>query len=205
MEKFVIVIGRQYGAGGRRFGKLLAQKLGVSYYDKELLGAAAEQSGFSKEIFAKQDEKRPSVLRSMLSFSYGSTSGSYNPHTLSGENIYRAQSDIIRNICSRESCVIVGRTADYVMRHHPNLISIFIHAPEQQRIKSIIQRGEASNERETLEIIKKKDRERESYYNYYTGRNWGAASNYDICLDSSKIPMERMADLVVEILENTKN
>lgn len=203
MEKFLIVIGRQYGAGGRLFGKMLADELGVSYYDKELLAAAAEKSGFSKDIFAKQDEKRPSALRSMLSFSYGSTSGSYNPHTLSGENIYRAQAEIIRDICEQESCVIVGRTADYIMRHHPKMLSIFIHAPEPKRAETIITRGESENLKDASELIHKKDRARESYYNYYTGREWGSAANYDLCLDSSKIPIHDMIKMISSLFSDS--
>lgn len=200
MNDFIIVIGRQYGAGGRKLGKRLAETLNVPYYDKELLSEAADALGFSKELFLKADEKKPSILRSFLSFNYGSPSASFSSYTLSDDNLYRAQSDVIKSICEKGSCVIVGRTADYVMRDHPGLLSIFVHAPEEHRAKAILERGEAKSMEEALEKARKFDRSRESYYNYFTNRHWGRADNYDLTFNSSRLSTEALLPLILSAL-----
>ena len=200
MSDFIIVIGRQYGAGGRKLGKLLAEKLGVPYYDKELLSEAAEALGMSKDLFIKADEKKPSLIRSFMSFNYGATSASFDSYTMSDDNLYRAQSNVIRSICDKGSCVIVGRTADYVMREHPGLISIFIHAPEEHRARNIMSRGEAASIDEALCKARKFDRSRESYYNYFTTKKWGHADSYDLTFNSSKIDTEKMVELIASSL-----
>ncbi|MCM1370077.1 MAG: cytidylate kinase-like family protein [Candidatus Amulumruptor caecigallinarius] len=188
---FVIVVGRQYGSGGRRIGKMLADALSVSYYDKTLLSEAARSLGYSSDIFERADEKRPSVLRSLLSFSYGATNSGYGDSAMSDENLYAFQSKVIKDICSRESCVIVGRTADYVMRHHPRIISIFIHAPLEARTNHVLKREkEVDSADKAVALIKKMDRSREAYYNYYTNRNWGHCSNYHFSFDSTKFTDE---------------
>lgn len=200
MSDFVIVIGRQYGAGGRRLGKLLAEKLNIPYYDKELLAEAAHSLGFSPEFFKKADEKRPSFIRSLLSFNYGATSAADNRGALTEENLYQLQSQVIRSICEKGSCVIVGRTADYVMRDHPGLLSIFVHAPEQTRAENILSRGESASIEEALEKAHKNDKCRESYYNYYTNRTWGTAANYDLTIDSSKFTLDEIASFIISHL-----
>ncbi len=200
MNDFIIVIGRQYGAGGRKLGKRLAETLNVPYYDKELLSEAADALGFSKELFLKADEKKPSILRSFLSFNYGSPSASFSSYTLSDDNLYRAQSDVIKSICEKGSCVIVGRTADYVMRDHPGLLSIFVHAPEEHRAKAILERGEAKSMEEALEKARKFDRSRESYYNYFTNQHWGRADNYDLTFNSSRLSTEALLPLILSAL-----
>lgn len=202
MNDFIIVIGRQYGAGGRKLGKRLAETLNVPYYDKELLSEAADALGFSKELFLKADEKKPSILRSFLSFNYGSPSASFSSYTLTDDNLYRAQSDVIKSICEKGSCVIVGRTADYVMRDHPGLLSIFVHAPEEHRAKVILERGEAKSMEEALEKARKFDRSRESYYNYFTNRHWGHANNYDLTFNSSRLSTEALLPLILSALPN---
>lgn len=202
MNDFIIVIGRQYGAGGRKLGKRLAETLNVPYYDKELLSEAADALGFSKELFLKADEKKPSILRSFLSFNYGSPSASFSSYTLTDDNLYRAQSDVIKSICEKGSCVIVGRTADYVMRDHPGLLSIFVHAPEEHRAKAILERGEAKSMEEALEKARKFDRSRESYYNYFTNRHWGHADNYDLTFNSSRLSPEAILPLILSALPN---
>ena len=202
--KFLIVIGRQYGSGGRRIGKMLAADLGIAYYDKTLLSEAARKLGYSAEIFARKDEKRPSLLRSLLSFNYGAPTANIEEAPMSDEKIYEFQSRIIKEICNRESCVIVGRTADYIMRDHPRLISLFIHAPEETRINAIMERGETDNAEEAREIAAKNDKNRESYYNYYTNRDaWGHASNYHFSFDSSRLPDHAIVSAVRAMLEKS--
>lgn len=202
MENFVLVIGRQYGAGGRSLGKKIAQSLGVSYYDKELLSEAAESMGFDSEIFSQKDEKRPSFLRSILSFNYGSLNASIPSETLSSENIYKFQSDVIRSIAAKGSCVIVGRTADYILRDHKNLLSIFINAPIEHRAKLIHQRGEVDSIEKATEKAKKIDKSRESYYNYFTNQHWGRADNYHLTFDSSRISPESIVNLIQQHLKD---
>lgn len=200
-ENFLIVIGREYGSGGRRIGKMLAAGLGVHYYDRTLLSEAAKRMGYSPDIFASKDEKRPSLLRSLLSFNLGAPTANIEGSTMSDEKIYEYQSRIIKEICSRESCVIVGRTADYVMREHPRLLSLFIHAPIRQRMEAVVRRGETSDMREAMEITTRNDRNRASYYNYYTNReSWGRASNYHLSFDSSRISDEAILATVRAML-----
>ena len=200
--KFLIVIGREYGSGGRRIGKLLADRLGVNYYDRTLLREAAQRLGYSTEIFERKDERRPSLIRSILSFTYGANTANFEGAPMSDEKIYESQSRVIRDICARESCVIVGRTADYVMRRHPGLISLFVHAPLERRVENILRSGEFSDEEEARDKAVAIDRRRESYYNYYTNRQgWGQANNYHLSFDSSRIGDEEIISTVKSMIE----
>lgn len=199
---FLIVIGRQYGSGGARIGRMLAESLGVPYYDKTLLSAAAESLGYTPEIFSRKDERKPSFLRSFLSFNYGASSAAIDDAPMSDEKIYEFQSRVIRDICSKGSCVIVGRTADYVMRHHPRMVSLFIHAPLPVRGEAVRRREGCSSAKEGEEIADRRDRDRQSYYNYYTNRDaWGRADNYHLSFDSSRIPEAAILEAVRAILE----
>lgn len=193
--KHLIVIGRQFGSGGRYIGRLLAEDLGFGYYDRELLSEAAGDCGFSADIFTCADERPPSPLRSLLHLDYGYPD-IHNPSTLSCEGIYKAQSEVIRKICARESCVIVGRTADYVMRDHPGLLSVFLHAPLADRCRRIVARGDCLTEREAADMARKNDRKRSDYYNYFTGRRWGHADNYDISLNASRIEARQLVAVI---------
>lgn len=201
-HSFLIVIGREYGSGGRRIGKMLAEALGVSFYDKTLLSKASEKLGYSPEIFANKDEKRPSLIRSILSFTYGANTANIDGAPMSDEKIYEYQSRVIREICNEESCVIVGRTADYIMREHPGLISIFLHAPIIHRIESIKSRGETDDDRRARELAESADRSREEFYNYYTNSNsWGKANNYDVTLDTSKLSDDSIVEIIKGIVK----
>lgn len=200
-ERFLIVIGREYGSGGRRIGKMLADELGVSYYDKKLLNEAAAKLGYRLDVFADKDERRPSLMRSILSFAYGAPLASIGDGPMSHERIYETQSRVIKDICSRESCVIVGRTADYVMRDHPRMISVFIHAPIDHRVKAVLTRDETRSEKEARDLAEKHDHARQSYYNYYTNREgWGKASNYTLTFDSSRISDQAILSAVKDML-----
>lgn len=202
-ENFLIVIGRQYGSGGREIGRKLAGMLGVDYFDKRLLSEAAGRIGYAPELFSRADEKRPSRLRSLLGFSYGSLTGSYSGGTLTPENLYAEQSHAISEICDGRSCVIIGRTADYVMREHPRMISVFIHAPLEWRAQRILSRGEVKDLDLAMEMARKIDRERESYYNYFTGRKWGDASNYHLSIDPSKISVDKAVEIIISFLNHS--
>jgi len=199
--KFVIVIGRQYGSGGRELGKRLAERLNIPYYDKELLIEAAGRLGFRMDLLEKVDEKPPSPLRSLLAASVGSSSW-FSSGALQSETLYQLQSDVIRAILDREACVIVGRTADYIARSHPGLVSIFLHADISDRIARVAGRDSVDlSGSDMKEAILRKDNARRDYYNYFTGRDWGAASNYHLSLSSSLLDMEGIEAVVMAYLK----
>ncbi len=200
-KDFVIVIGRQFGSGGREIGRRIAEKLGIPYFDKNLLAEAAKAFGFDKDVLADADEKRPSFIRTVLGSSYGNTSDFGCWGSLSPDALYDVQSRVIGRICHAGPCVIVGRTADYIARELTNLFSVFIHSPEAHRARRIVMRNDAADEAEAIRIAKKADSKRESYYNYYTGRRWGAASNYHLSLDASMLSMEETVDLIISFLK----
>ncbi len=199
----IIVIGRQYGGTGRKTGRAIAHLLGIPYYDKEIINKVAASYGYDPEILHRADEKKPSPFRSMLLGKYG-VMDMYATSPLSREALYEAQSDVIRQICQEGSCVIVGRTADYIMREHPGLVSVFIHAPREWRAQNLVKRGEASSIQEALVKIKKADGDREGYYNYFTGRNWGVADNYHLTLDASLLDQEDMVNLIADYVKKHK-
>lgn len=194
-SRTIIVIGREFGSGGRTIGRKLASRLGISYYDKELLSEAAESLGYSPEIFVHADERRPSPLRSLLQGVYG-IADNFHTTSMSGERLYHAQSLVIQKICAMGSCVIVGRTADHVMRNHPGLVSVFLHAPIEKRVANIMARRDAMTADKAEELARKYDHDREGYYNYFTGRPWGKASNYHLTIDSSSVSEDDVVGII---------
>ncbi len=200
----IIVIGRQYGGTGRKTGRALADALGLPYYDKEIINKVSAKYGYDPDILHRADEKKPSPFRSMLLGKYG-VMDMYATSPLSKESLYEAQTDVIRQICNEGGCVIVGRTADYIMREHPGLVSVFIHAPKEWRAQNLISRGEASSIPDALMKIKKADSDREGYYNYFTGRKWGTADNYHLTIDASQLDNKDMVDLIAKYVSSHKN
>ena len=200
-EKFVIVIGRQFGSVGRTIGKLLSEKLGIEYYDSELLQKAAEKDGIHPEVFQSHEEKKPSMLKALLQGAYG-IADNFHLVPLSSERIYRAQAKVIQEICKKGSCVIVGRNADFILRDNPRLFSVFLHSPMEHRAKRILQRKEARTLEEAIELASNKDKRRESFYNFYTGeKKWGVATNYHLSLDTSCMDNESVADLIINFMQ----
>lgn len=193
----IIVIGRQFGAGGRAIGRALASMAGMNYYDKELLEKAAEEYGFSSEIFTRADEKRPSPLKHLLAMSYG-VADTYPADALSGESLFAAQSRVIEALALRAPAVFVGRTADHILRDNPRMLSVFLHADDTTRAKRILSRGDAESSQKALELARRRDKDRESYYNYFTGRRWGHAGNYHLTFDSSALSPEEGARAILE-------
>lgn len=204
-EKYVITIGRQFGSGGSEIGRIVAEKLGIKYYDKELLAAAAKESGVKTEFFEASDERTPSFFSksNLWSFNIGYNIGNFFSADISfsDDNLYRAQSDVIKEFAEESPCVIVGRSADYVLREHACLISVFITASEEACLKRIIARGDSDNENHARELAEKKNKLRSNYYNFYTDKEWGNATSYDLCIDSSKITSEQVADIIVEYVK----
>ncbi|MDD2961398.1 MAG: cytidylate kinase-like family protein [Muribaculaceae bacterium] len=198
--KYVITIGRQFGSGGREIGMLLAQKLNIKYYDKELLAEAANNTGVSKEFFEAADEKSPGFFDNIFSYNltYNASSFFVESTPLSPGNIYSAQSNVIRDLAEKNSCVIVGRSADYILRNHPCCINIFIHASLDDRIKRITTRKDCLSKEDAKNIAEKKDKLRAGYYNFYTDKEWGKASSYDLCINSTNLSASEVADIIIE-------
>lgn len=201
MNNFIVTIGRQMGSGGREVGRLLADRLGVDFYDKRLLLDAAKKSGLVPEFLEHDDERTPSRFGSAMAvgtnfFGIGATTD---------DAAYRAQSDMIRELGATKSCVIVGRTADYILRDHPRCISIFVHAPEEACIARIMHRGDKTSESEARAYCRKINKLRSSYYNFYTDRSWGDAATYDLTVNSAQIPLPDLADLLASYIAKRLN
>lgn len=195
---FVVTIGRQFGSGGRVLGRLLAERLGIEFFDKELLLQAARKSGVIPQLYEHKDERMPSVLGGGISFTMGLIhSAPWTGQTsVSDESMQCAIADTIRDLAASRSCVIVGRTADYVLRDNHRCINVFVHAPEPECIKRVMQRGDCATEADARAMCRKINKLRAAYYNFYTDKRWGHSSSYHLTVDSSLMPMERLADFI---------
>lgn len=193
MEKknVVITIARQYGSGGRTIGEMLSKDLGIPYYDKELLKFASEESGINESLFVKSDEKikNNSLFRIAKNVYQGELIPPESDDFTSNDNLFNYQAKIIKELANEESCVIIGRCADYVLKDYDNVLSVFIHAPEDFCIEQAAKKH-SMGLKELDRFIAKTDKRRGDYYKYYTGREWTDARNYDLCLDSSKLGFE---------------
>ncbi len=184
MKKIIINIGRQFGSGGKNTAEILGQKLGVAVYDTELITEAAKKSGFSKDFLTTSDEDTNF-------FKLG-----FNNSFISNNSFFQIQSDAIRNIAEQGSAIFVGRASDYILRDM-DCLDVFITSPLEVRAKRISERRSISIEAAEA-LIAKKDRRREAFYNYVTFGNWGMASNYDLCIDSSILGIEGTADFIID-------
>ncbi len=193
----IITVGRQFGSGGRTIGKRLADDLGMEFYDKELINLASQESGISGDFFEKADEKHSGTILGAFigGFSFNNSGFYQSNDFLSGESLFKIQSDVIRKIASEKSCVIVGRCADYILRKDPACIRIFISANERDRIKRIMGYTGAS-ESEAKQKMQRADKMRAGYYNYYTDKVWGAAASYDLCINSSIYGEETTLEII---------
>lgn len=203
MGNKIYTIGRELGSCGYTVAKLLAEHLGIKVYDKELLAQAAKDSGFCQEIFEKQDEKPTnSFLYSLVMDTYSGGRYSSAPFLDMPLNhkVFLAQFESIKKIADRESCVIVGRCADYALASYPDVINIFVHAEMDDRIKRISKR-ENITEHKAKDMIQKSDKQRSSYYNYYTCKKWGDARSYDLTLNTSKITPEQCVEMILAFRE----
>lgn len=202
MAKNIITIGRQFGSNGREFGRVLAEKLGIPFYDKEILNETAKNSGLSEQILQSLDEKpTKSFLYSLVMdpYSLGFTSAGY--HTNLNQQAFQATYDTVKKIGEAGPCVIVGRCADYALRHNPDLVKIFVHAPMDKRIKNIMTRFNLTEDKAKAQIIKE-DKARASYYNYYTSKKWGALESYDIFINSSLMSIDKSTDYIINYIKD---
>lgn len=201
-EKFVVNIGRQLGSGGREIGEKLAARLGIDFYDKELINLASEESGLCREFFEKADEKASQgIIGGLFGLRFPFISDGAVPATncLSNDALFKVQSDVIRRLASEKSCLFVGRCADYILREHPRCVNVFISASPQDRIARLC-RQHAVSESVAEEMMHKADKKRADYYNYYSFKTWGAAETYHLCVDSSVLGIEETVDYVEEFV-----
>lgn len=197
MKKTIITIGRQFGSGGVLVANELGKRLGFPVYDNELITKAAADSGFAKEFFARSDEKKNIFSLAGL---FGIESNNY----MSNSKLFEIQCETIRRIAAAGPAIIVGRCADYVLREREDILSVFLTSPLEARADRVMHRDGLSYE-EALEKIARKDAAREEYYNYYTFGNWGVASTYDLCIDSSVLGIKGTADIIIDIIKRTGN
>lgn len=194
----VISVGRQLGSGGRDIAKMLARDFNCMFCDRELLNMAAKESGFSEKLFEKSDEHK-CLLHSMFHLHVPFVGEDFYDNKLSNESLFKFQSDAILKVAESKSCVIVGRCADYVLRNHPRMVSLFISADTDCRIRQICERKQCSRA-QARKILSSGDNIRASYYNYYTDKKWGAAESYDLCINSSILGIEATEAYVKEFV-----
>ena len=201
-EKKIITIGRQFGSGGKQIGEALAEKMNIPFYDKELLKEAAKDSGICEEIFDSFDEKPTnSFLYSLVMDPYSLGFGSSTELPLN-HKVFLAAFDTIKNLAEKDgSCVFVGRCADYALRDLDNVVNVFLYADMEYRAARIAKKYNIS-ESKAKDMIKKEDKARASYYNYYTSKRWGEMKGYDICINTSKYGIDKTIDLLYDIVNN---
>ncbi len=197
-EKFIITVGRQLGSGGRIIAKELAQILGISFYDKELIQRVSAESGVSSKFFEKADETAYPALTGGLLTDF------FQDVFLSNESLFQLQSDVIRKIAETEPAVFVGRCADYILRDHPRAVHLFISANIDDRVERVAKYQGISAEK-SLALIEKTDKKRASFYNFYSNKTWGAAKSYDLCINTSALGMDATTDFVLDFIRKKLN
>lgn len=206
MGRTIYTIGREFGSGGKQIGEKIAERLGIPLYDKELLQKAAKDSGFCEEIFENHDEKPTnSFLYSLVMDTYSAGNYSAAPFLDMPLNhkVFLAQFDSIKKIAEEGSCVIVGRCADYALAGNPDVVNVFIRADLEDRVKWISKRLDIT-ESKAKDMAAKKDKQRSSYYNYYTSKKWGDSRSYDLCLNTSKLSLDECVELIIKFGEVMK-
>lgn len=200
-KKIIVTIGRQFGSGGRIIGKKLAEQLGIAYYDKELINLASKESGICGEFFERADEKTSGSLLKALAMGFSMNNAIFQSNDyLSNESLFQIQSDVIRKVAARESCVLVGRCADYILREEKNCMNLFISASLEDRICRASEYNHVQ-EKDAEEFLRKADKSRASYYNYYTDKLWGAAESYDLCINSSCYGIDKTVGFIKAFIE----
>ena len=195
----VITIGRQFGSAGREIGEQVAKEFGIKYYDKELLSRAAKESGFCEEILENHDERPTSSFLYNLvmdTYSLGYTNSAYMDMPIN-HKIFLAQFDTIKKLADEESCVIVGRCADYALADYPNVVSVFICADEEVKIQELMKRHNITRDK-AKDVMIKTDKQRSGYYNYYSSKRWGSSKSYNLCINSSVVGIDGAVEIIKE-------
>lgn len=202
-DNFTLTLGRQFGSGGRKIARKVADMLGIEFYDKNLIAIAAKESGLSENLFDGIDEKPTnSLLYSLVMGLQSDRSSSFYRYgdILNSDTIFRIQSQVIEDLVSDKSCVVVGRCSDYVLRNKKNVLNIFIHADEEFKLERVM-RIYKQSEKEALETMKKTDKKRSNYYNFYTNQEWGNALNYHLSLNSAALGIDDSAKLICDFVK----
>ncbi len=198
-DHVIINVGRQLGSGGHDIGRMLALDFNAKYYDRELLNLAAKESGFSEKVFERNDEKK-GFFKGLFNLQTSHFGGSsLYESNLSQESLFQFQSDAIIKAAKEDSCVFVGRCADYVLRDFPNVVNIFITASMDYRVYQIMNKQHL-DEAAAKAFIEKRENQRAEYYNYYTGKKWGHAASYDLCIDSSVLGLKDTERIIAEFI-----
>ena len=206
MEHTVITIARSYGSGGKTLGKLLADELGIHCYDRELLRMASEQSGINEALFGKVDEKVKTMplFRISKNIYKGEVLPPDSDDYTSDDNLFNYQAKCIKELAKTESCIIIGRCADFILKDEPNVIKLFFYASREDCIKRTMAQS-GGTEREIIKKIEKRDKYRSDYYKYHTGRDWNDARNYDFCLNTSSTSYDKLVKVVKDYIEICKH
>ena len=203
-EHYVINLGRQLGSGGKEIGEKIAKALNIAFYDKELIQLASDESGLCKEFFEKADERtQRTMLCGLFSGRFPFISEGTIPYGsfLNNDSLFKIQSDVIRQLAENQSCLFVGRCADYILRDHPRQVNIFISASKEARIERLMRLHNISQEK-AEEMMEKADKKRSSYYNYYSYKTWGAASTYHLCIDSSVMGIDKTVEYILQFVKH---
>lgn len=209
MKNYIITIARTYGSGGKTVGKMLADELGLHYYDREILRLASDESGINEALFGAADEKlKKSALSSLLGVVRKSVIGDIIPPDsddfASNENLFNYQSKIIKDLADQESCVIIGRCADHILKDYKNAIRIFCYAPQEACVKRDMELN-GNAEKESIKLIAETNKNRGEYYKYYTGNEWDSATNYDMCINTESLSYDEILTVVKSFVEIVKN
>ena len=195
MDNVVITIARQYGSGGKTVGEMLAKAMGIPFYNDNLLKMASEESGISEQLFRQLDEKLKSSLfnRVSLDIYTGELIPPESSDFVSEKNLFNYQAEIIKRLAKTQSCVIIGRAADFILKDYPNVVSVFVHGSKEFNLARAMEYNSMTEE-EMKKFIVKTDKYRADYYKHYTGREWTDARNYDLCLNSSKLGFQKCVE-----------
>lgn len=204
----IITIGRQLGSGGREIGKKLSEAMNIAYYDKELLEITARESGLNQKLFEEADERTQKGLPAgFFGMRFPFLSDSMIGYGgLSNEMLFQIQSDVVRDLADKQSCVFIGRCADYILRDKNDCLSVFISANDEDRVRRIIgygENGDISVEK-ARDLMEHVDKRRATYYNYYSNKTWGIASSYHVCLNSSVFGIDGVVSLLKKMAESVR-
>lgn len=202
MEKNIITISREFGSGGRSIGRAVAEKLGIPFYDKELVEQIAVESGFAPKFVEENGEHSPSGSLFSYAFAPQGVPGVMNGLS-TADFLWNVQCSVILQLADKGPCVIVGRNADYILKDRPNVLNVFIHAPMEYRADRIV-RLYGESEKAPEQRLQEKDKRRKVNYQHYTGRTWGNADNYDLCLNSATLGIEQSAQIICDVVKNSK-
>ena len=196
-KKCVITIARGFGSGGRTIGKALADELGINYYDKELLKLVSQSTGINEQMFSQVDEKlKGTVIWKVAQNVYrGENLGKQNEDYAMNISMFNYTARVLTEIAKRESCVVIGRCADYILRGNENVIRIFVHASQDTCVRNVSEKSSMTDS-EIRQFIEKTDRNRAEYYKYFTGGDWKDATNYDLCIDTDKMTVRQSIDVI---------